>query len=88
MSINLLFMTRYHFNILDENEKANTIWSKGVLIGERIDAFHKINLYQVDAFYVEVYHHTHFNVITKIQSFSSTNKLQPYLEVISLDGIV
>jgi hypothetical protein len=89
MSINhQLFMTRYHFNILDENEKANTIWSKGVLIGERADAFHKIMLYQVDAFYVEVYHHTHFNVITKMQSFSSTHKLQPYLEAINLDDLV
>ena len=89
MSINhQLFMTRYHFNILDENEKANAIWSKGVLIGERADAFHKIMLYQLDSFYVEIYHHTHFNVITKIQTFSSTTKLQPYLETISLDGIV
>lgn len=88
MSINhQLYMTRYHFNVLDENEKANTIWKKGVLLGERKDAFHKIMLYQVDAFYVEVYHHTHFNVITKIQSFSSTNKLQPYLSEMDLNGL-
>jgi hypothetical protein len=73
---------------LDENEKANTVWGRGVLIGERSDAFHKINLYQVDAFYVEVYHHTHFNVITKIQTFTTTHKLQPYLEHISLEGLV
>jgi len=89
MSINhQLFMTRYHFNILDENEQANAIWGKGVLIGERSDAFHKIRLYQVDSFYVEVYHHNHFNVITKMQSFSSTSKLQPYLETICLDGLI
>lgn len=81
-------MTRYHFNILEENEKANIIWTKGVQIGERRDAFHQILLFQVDAFYVEVYHHTHFNVITKMQSFSNLNKLQPYLVEISLEGLV
>ena len=81
-------MTRYHFNILDENEKASIVRSKGVLIGERKDAFFKIMLYQVDAFYVEVYHHTYFNVITRFESFSTTNKLQPYLKEISLEGLV
>lgn len=81
-------MTRYHFNILDEAEKAAIIREKGVQIGEREDTFHTIRLYQVDGFYVELYHHNHFNVITKLQSFSSTQKLQPYLEEISLDGLV
>jgi len=81
-------MTLYHFNFLDENEKANIVWEKGVLIGERSDAFHHISLFQVDAFYVEIYHHTHFNVITGIRSFSSLKKLEPYLEEISLEGLV
>ena len=82
------FMTLYHFNFLDENEKANIVWTKGVLVGERSDAFHQIRLYQVDGFYVEVYHHTHFNVITGFKSFSSLKKLEPYLEEISLEGLV
>lgn len=81
-------MTLYHFNFLDEAEKANIVWEKGVLVGERNDAFHQIRLYQVDAFYVEVYHHTHFNVITSFKSFSSLKKLEPYLEEISLEGLV
>ena len=81
-------MTLYHFNFLDEAEKASIVWEKGVLVGERTDAFHQIRLYQVDAFYVEVYHHTHFNVITSFKSFSSLKKLEPYLEEISLEGLV
>ena len=81
-------MTRYHFNILDEAEKAGIVREKGVQIGEREDTFHTIRLYQVDGFYVELYHHNHFNVITKLQSFSSTQKLQPYLQEISLEGLV
>ncbi|HEX2532428.1 MAG TPA: hypothetical protein VHK69_01760 [Chitinophagaceae bacterium] len=81
-------MTRYHFNLLDENEQAAIIREKGVLIGERTDAFLLIRLYQVGAFYVEAYHHTHFNVILRFQSFTNTNKLEPYLEEISLEGLV
>jgi len=73
---------------LDEAEKANIVWEKGVLVGERSDAFHQIRLYQVDGFYVEVYHHTHFNVITSFKSFSNMKKLEPYLEEISLEGLV
>jgi len=81
-------MTLYHFNFLDEAEKANIVWEKGVLVGERSDAFHQIRLYQVDGFHVEVYHHTHFNVITSFKSFSNMKKLEPYLEEISLEGLV
>lgn len=81
-------MTLYHFNFLDEAEKANVVWTKGVQVGERSDAFHHIDLYQVDSFYVEVHHHTHFNVITRFKSFTSLKKLEPYLEEISLDGLV
>lgn len=81
-------MTRYHFNILDEGEKARIVRDKGVQVGQRPEVFHTVHLYQVDGFYVEVYHHNHFNVITRMQSFSNTDKLQPYLQQISLEGLV
>ena len=81
-------MTRYHFNLLDEGEKARLIREKGVQVGTREDTFHTVRLYQIDGFYVELYHHNHFNVITRMQSFSNTQHLQPYLAHISLDGLV
>ena len=81
-------MTQYHFNILDENEKANIVWNKGIQIGERNDRFYNIRLYQVDNFYVEVFHHSHFNVITKFRSFTNLRFLEPYLQEISLEGIL
>ena len=81
-------MTRYHFNILDEAEKARIIRDKGVQVGEREDTFHTVRLYQVDGFYVEMYHHNHFNVITRMHSFSNTESLKPYLAHISLEGLV
>lgn len=81
-------MTRYHFNILDEAQRARLVREKGVQVGVREAAFHTVQLYQLDAFYVELYHHNHFNVITRIDSFSGTSKLQPYLQQISLEGLV
>jgi hypothetical protein len=77
-------MTPYNLGHLDEMEQADVIWEQGVLIGERKDEFYKILLFQVDAFYAEIYYHTHFNVIIKIVSFSDTNRLDPYLQNISL----
>jgi len=81
-------MTRYHFNILDEAQKARLVREKGVPIGVRAAAYHTVHLFQLDAFYVELHHHNHFNVITHITSFSGTDRLQPYLQQISLEGLV
>jgi hypothetical protein len=71
------------FIALDEAEQAEAIW-EGVLIGDREDEEHKILLYQIDAFYVEVYYHKEYNVIRKFRPFSSTNPLEPYLKDIQL----
>lgn len=78
-------MTLYEFNGLDEMEQAEAVW-EGVFISDREDEEHKILLYQVDSFYVEVFYHKEYNVIRKFRSFSSTEQLHPYLENINLKG--
>lgn len=80
-------MTLYEFNMLDEMEQIETVWSS-THIGERFDEEHNILLYQVDGFYVEVYHHKEYNVIRKFRSFSSINQLEPYLNKIDLKKIL
>lgn len=76
-------MTLYQFNGLDEMEQQEAIWD-GAFIADREDDEHKILLYQLDSFYVEVYLHKVFQVIRKYRSFSSTDQLQPYLYQINL----
>ncbi len=76
-------MTLYQFIALDEMEQQEAIW-EGVHIADREDEEHKILLYQLDAFYVEVYYHKKHNVIIKYQPFSSTERLAPYLEKIKI----
>ena len=72
-------MTLYQFNLLDEMEQAEAVW-EGVHIAEREDEEHKILLYQIDSFYVEVFYHKEYNVIRRFRSFASTEQLEPYLK--------
>jgi hypothetical protein len=78
-------MTLYEFNALDEMEQAESIWD-GVFLGDRKDSEHRILLYQIDDFYVEVFYHIEYNTIRRFRSFSSTNQLDPYLNQIDLTG--
>ncbi len=76
-------MTLYQFLALDEMEQQEAIW-EGVHIADRDDGEHKILLYQIDAFYVEVFYHKEYNVIRKYLPFNSINKLAPYLKQIEI----
>ena len=78
-------MTLYEFNALDRMEQAESIWD-GVFLGDRKDSEHRILLYQIDDFYVEVFYHIQYNTIRRFRSFSSTDQLDPYLNQIDLTG--
>jgi hypothetical protein len=81
-------MKRHHFNTIEKIHKAGKLLKDGVLIAERTEGFCKVQLYQVDSFYLEVYRHSHFNVITKVNSFIDTVHLEPYLKQIDINGLV
>jgi hypothetical protein len=63
------------FIALDEAEQAEAIW-EGVLIGDREEDEHKILLYQIDAFYMEVYYYKEYYVIRRFRPFLSTDPLE------------
>jgi len=73
---------------MSELEQADLIMENGVLIGKRTDGFYKILLFQVNAFYAEIYYHSHFNVIIKIKTFSHTEALEPYLSQIEISDLL
>lgn len=77
-------MTLYQFNRLDEMEQAEAVWD-AVFVADREDEEHKILLYQIDSFYVEVFYHKEYNMIGRFRSFSSTEQLHPYLDKIKLN---
>ena len=80
-------MSENQFNRLSEDEQSDVISKKGVLISVRKTDEHRVLLYQIQGFYAEVFYHPTNNAI-KIKSFSSTENLQPYLNQISLNGLV
>lgn len=77
-------MTIHEFKLLDETEQAEALWDRGVHINERQVGLFKIALYQIDAFYVEVFYHTGYNVIQGMSSFSNVAQLEPYLSQINI----
>jgi hypothetical protein len=80
-------MTIYQFNSLSEMEQIEIIW-KVPAIAERFENGYKIFLFQVDAFYVELYHHVERDATERLRTFSSTDKLMPYLTDINIDELV
>ena len=62
-------------------EQQEATW-EGTFIADREDEEHKILLYQIDRFYVEVFYHKEYNVIRRYRPFASTDQLEPYLDKI------
>ena len=75
------------FKTTQEIERSRTLWERGELLAERTEGFHKFVLYQLHDVYIEVMWHTHFNVIKKVSSFTTTDHLEPYLEQINIASL-
>ena len=80
-------MTEDQFKVFSEDSQSNIIHQRGVLISVRRTEEYKVLLYQIDGFYVEVFYHPTDHFI-RIESFSGTEKLSPYLNGISLGNLV
>lgn len=63
-------MTFQQFIELDEMEQQEAIW-EGKFVADTDDDEHKILLYQIDDFYVEVYLHKEYNVVRKYKALAS-----------------
>lgn len=80
-------MTVTQFTQLDDAQQAITLLERGTYVAERLYKNFNIYLYQVDNFYVEVYHNIKYNVMQGMSSFDDDEALQPYLESIDITGI-
>ncbi|TDH21578.1 hypothetical protein EXU57_18900 [Segetibacter sp. 3557_3] len=81
-------MLKFHeFCLLDEAVKSELVLNYGALIGERLNEGLKVYLYQVNAFYIEIWHRPDETSTTILKSFDNTHSLKPYLDQISLDDL-
>ena len=81
-------MKRHQFTTLREVHKAHDLIKKGVLVAERSEGFYKVQLFQLPSCYLEVYRHAHFNVVIKVNRFTDTAYLEPFLAPISIESLL
>ena len=81
-------MKRHQFTTIEEVREAHDLLKSGALVAERKQGFYKIQLYQLSSFYLEVYRHAHFNVIIKVNRFTNTAYLEPFLKEIDLTSLL
>ncbi|MDB5239645.1 MAG: hypothetical protein JWP57_270 [Spirosoma sp.] len=77
-------MTLYEFNRLSETAQLSAVWERSNFVVSRREGPYLLNLYAIDAFWVEVRYHPRLNQITGCRAFRSTVALTPYLAGFSL----
>ena len=81
-------MTLDEFAGMNETQQAETLLEHGNFLADRLYKNFSIFLYQLDSFYVEVYHNLRFDILQGIRCFEDDDALQPYLESIDISCLV
>ena len=79
-----LLMTLYQFNALSEEAQQNAIWERSTFIITRLDGHEYVNLYALDAFFVELRYDPIRNQVIEHRAFTHTSRLESYLALIRL----
>ena len=72
-------MTLSEFNLLDEKQQGNVIWS-GTRVATRHDEEYEIVLFQIDGLFVEVFFDMTYEEIKKVEAIGNINQLLIYLK--------
>lgn len=75
-----LKITLYDFSVLSTAEQIDILYANGVYIGKTLKEDMNVVLYQLDAFYVEIYYRKYRCLVQRVRCFTSTMCLNPYLE--------
>jgi hypothetical protein len=81
-------MTVNNFSHLPKVAKKHLLLKTGAYIAERKWGFFRVMLYQVNNFYTEVFFLPWNRKVFLFRSFTSTNKLAPYLKKIDVSSIL
>jgi hypothetical protein len=69
-------------------EKCDWVTRRGIYLAVRRLADCNVLLYDGGRFFVEVYFSTTYNRVLMFNAFTGTRQLMPYVESISLDGLL
>jgi hypothetical protein len=81
-------MTLTDFILLDEAQKQKALLHEGVLIGKRSDESYFMFLFQLPGYYVEAICNREAKKPEEYRLFQDMHLLQPYLDQISLQGLL
>jgi hypothetical protein len=82
-------MTLDEFALLNDTRQAETLLEHGIFLADRLYKNFSIFLYQLDNFYVEVYHNRRYDIMQGMRCFEDDEAaLQPYLDSIDISCLV
>ena len=81
-------MKMCEFQKLDGNEQLTILYNEGVYLGKRREENQVVLLYQLEAFYAEVFYRVYRQYTSKIRLSGSTSILDPYLEQFDVEDLV
>ena len=76
-------MTIQDFNHLDYETRISLL-KDAVCIGEREGGNYTVKLYQLNGFYIEVFHHKKYRYIYVVEAFDDLSRLDVYVDAIRL----
>jgi hypothetical protein len=77
-----------HFILLSEEEKKSIIFHQGALLAKSSQEDRTVFLFQLSDYYVEAFCNPQSKAIEEYRVFGDTALLQPYLQAISLQGLL
>ena len=80
-------MTIYEFESMTGLEKIKALASHAVFLAKRNEGCFSISLYQIEAFYVEIYFHIGQQKFVTARTFSNTAELDGYLGAIDISVV-
>lgn len=75
----------YEFKLLPYVEQLTYIWYHGTFLATRISRTHKVNLYHIDTFFIEVFFDPIKNELLGLRSFVSKTGLELYTDFIKIE---
>lgn len=80
-------MDLFEFNTLPIQYQAQFAWDSGIYLLSRKTATHVINLYHIKNFFIEVHYSLRNEAVDMVSSFTNMDKIEPFLEKISIEKI-
>ena len=81
-------MDTAEFDLMDSLDKIELLADKGVMLAIRDEGCFQICLFQLGAFYVEIYLHLGQSCVKLVRSFDKTSELNIYLDEIDISDLM